>query len=81
MKRTVKKIFRGHVSVRDYIVRECMEKEEDLIICFKGQRMTIPLNKLHTGKKLTSISFNSLYGTKDYELIDFPFKADKVAKK
>ena len=80
MKRTVKKLYRGHVSVRDYIVKECMEKQENLIISYKGQTMTILFDKLQTGKKLTQSSFNSQFNTQNYELIDFPFKADKVVK-
>lgn len=77
MKCTVKKLYKGHVSIRDYVIQKCKDKQEDLIVSYKYWTMTIPFSELDKGIKMTIDEFSSQYNnTQCYTLIDFPFKAD-----
>lgn len=76
MKYTAKKLFKGYVSVRDYIVNKCLSKGEDLLIEFSGKFMTISLNDLKNNYQIHKTKFQSKFGNKQYELIDFEFIPD-----
>ena len=78
MKIKVKKLFCGHLSVRDYIVQKCIDKKEDLVINFNNRIMTVSLEILKQSKsKFCQFAFNSQYRENfKYKLIDFPFIAD-----
>ena len=72
MKFKVNKLWRGHVSVRDYIVRKCTKLKEDLIIEHDGKEMTLPYRKLKNPKQIHAKKIQSKFkGT--YTLYDFPW--------
>ena len=75
----VKKIWLGHVSVRDYVVKKVLDKKEDLIIEFSGMRKTYPYRSLKTYLSNTNREiFKSKYDGQKYSLIDFPWEASRL---
>ena len=42
----VKKVFNGFVSVRDYVVKKCVNRREDLLIEHDGAFMKVPFARL-----------------------------------
>lgn len=72
---TVKKVWMGHVSVRDYLVNKAIQKKEDLIIKLtSGERKTFPYNSLRTYlDNTTKTEFKSVFTGERYFLIDFPW--------
>lgn len=80
MKTTVKKLYKGHVSIRDYIIEKCKTKNEDLVIKYRKWVMTIAKDKLNKGKTLTRKNFDSKYNFNNYKVIDFKFKPDNLVK-
>jgi hypothetical protein len=69
----VKKLFKGFASVRDYVVKGCVKKNQVLKILFNDRYMLVPTAKLEQMYQLHSSKFQSKYGNKTYELIDFMF--------
>ena len=80
MKIKVKKLFNGHVSVRDYLVAKCIEKKEDLVIEYNTRLMTVPHAILRLAKsRFHGISFASQFKYDvSYKLLDFPFVSDDM---
>lgn len=61
MKYSVKKTWHGHVSVRDYIIKKCRDREEDLIIDYNGEEMTVPWKSLSNPRILNPKKIKSKY--------------------
>lgn len=78
MRYKAKKIYNGCVSVRDYMVKSCRVKKEDLELEYEGKVMTIPLGQLtkDNGFQFHRRKFKSKWDNTTYELIDFKFKPD-----
>lgn len=77
----VKKLFIGHVSIRDYIVEKCLQKKQGIVVNFKEKSMTILYEQLKNYKQLTKDSFQSKFKNITYKLYDFPFIPDELNKK
>ena len=75
MKVKVKKLWHGAVSVRDYIVKDCQSRGEDLIIEFEDKQMTVPHSMLLFGHKNHQRNV-SQFKEEVYDLIDFTWKPD-----
>ena len=73
----VKKLFLGHVSIRDYIVEKAIRQEQGIIVRYEGKEMAIPLEQLKHRFQFHQQKFQSHFSEKKYELIDFRFKEDK----
>jgi hypothetical protein len=73
---SVRKIWMGHVSVRDYIVKKAIAKKEDLVVrLMTGERKVYPYKSLVTYlANTTKTEFKSVFTGKKYYLIDFPWK-------
>lgn len=69
----VKKIWFGSVSVRDYVVKECFERGENLVIRHQGRVMTIPHSELKSGRR-NKMKNVSRFKDQVYDLIDFPWR-------
>lgn len=72
----VKKLWLGHASVRDYKVRECIKRKEDLTIDCNGRTKTFPYKSLGTyltGEHMTTCV--SKFNGEKYTLVDFPWDA------
>lgn len=73
----VKKIFKGYVSVRDYIVAQARENLVGVDIYYKAQVMSIGLKELDKGivdPKVHKSKYNSI----EYKLIDYKWEPSKV---
>jgi hypothetical protein len=70
-----RKLWLGHVSVRDNIVQECIRRKEDLMVDLMGQLKTYPYRSLKTYLTNTyNTEFESKYNKgQKYKLIDFPW--------
>jgi hypothetical protein len=71
MKTKVKKLFNGFASVRDYIIKKCVDKREDLVIEYDGDSMTIPLSTLIRPFQIHKTKFKSKFNKGSYTLYDF----------
>ena len=69
----VKKLFNGFASIRDHILKKCVDSENDLIIEFEDKKMTVPLSKLKNPFQLHKKEFISKYDGSKYKLYDFKF--------
>jgi len=54
-----------------------LKRKENLIIEYKGQRMTVPYTKLKNPFQIHKKEFRSKFNGKIYGLYDFPFEPDK----
>jgi len=77
----VKKLFIGHVSIRDYIVEKCLHKKQGMVVDYKGRKMTILYDQLKNSKQLTKDSFQSKFKNTTYKLYDFMFIPDELNQK
>lgn len=70
-----RKLWMGHVSVRDFLVKKCIDDKEDLIIEFDGETRRFPNRSLRTYLTNTyNTDFKSKYKEgQTYKLIDFPW--------
>lgn len=76
MRKKVNKIWQGFCSVRDYEVKDCFEKGEDLIITHEGEIMTVKNKDLKNPVQLNPKEIQSKMGTKSYHLFDFKWRPD-----
>jgi hypothetical protein len=74
-----KKLWNGKASVRDYIVKKCLESMEPLVVHYQGKTMTIPPDRLVNYTTWNKRTFNSKFGKKSYALFDFTFVEDGKA--
>jgi len=72
----IKKVWMGHASVRDYKVKECLKRGEDLIIDCQGHSKTFlnrELSNYLNSEHMTTVT--SKFDGKQYDLVDFPWEA------
>ena len=75
---TIKRLFNGLASVRDYVIDRCYKEGKDIIFVFNHQKMTILNKELESRSfQLSKKKFISKFNGKPYALIDFKFKPDK----
>ena len=74
----VKKIFLGHISIRDYIIKKCLVKKQGIVVDFNGKKMSIPYEQLKNKFQFHQQKFLSKFSSKKYELIDFKFIPDEM---
>jgi len=80
----VKKIWYGgdtigvaKVSLRDYDVNEALANNEKLVVQYKDMKMTLTPKQLET-EILESSVFKSKIGKRNYKLLDYEWKPDKL---
>ena len=79
MKFSVKKMYNGRVEIRDYQLKECLEKNDDMVIEHDGDVMTIPFDQLKTKAVSKSRLFETrIPGGKSYHLIGYDWNPDEV---
>ena len=73
----VKKTWNGLVSVRDYIVKDCIDKNDSLCIIYKDKSMTIPANELKDRAfQCHKTDIRSKFNSGTYQLYDFKWEID-----
>jgi hypothetical protein len=68
----VKKVFKNLISIRDYIVKECIDKGIPLKVVFKNYYMILNPDDLRT--KIFNITdrwFKSKFDDREYRLVDY----------
>lgn len=71
---TVKKLWMGHASVRDYIIRDLLAKNDSLTIKFNDQiRDYTPQELKKYIENTYHTPFKSKFNNETYYLIDLPF--------
>lgn len=78
---TVKKLFRGFASVRDYVVKDCIKNNEDLTIIHDGKEMLVKVSFLKSPmmNQIHKTKFKSKFNAgQTYELYDFRFDGGKT---
>lgn len=73
---TVKKLWHGYVSVRDYIITEAIKAHQNLIVYFNNQHMTIPYTELHKGIENEDVFKSKQKFGQTYRLVDFNWRPD-----
>lgn len=79
MKIKVKKLWHNAASIRDYVVKECQAKGEDLEIEYRGEVMTVPNNMLLFGHR-NGLNIVSKFKGEVYDLMDFTWRPDLKPK-
>lgn len=77
----VKKLeYDGTVFIRDYSVKQCIEKKENMRIMVKDETMTLTPEELRTKyvNRPTEVYESQFNGGKPYRLIGYLFEPDKV---
>ena len=75
---TVKKLYRNHASIRDYIVEKAILRNESIKVKYKENTMIIPVSRLMNRFQLSQQSFKSKHKEGiTYKLYDFLFKKNK----
>tara|TARA_Y100000310_G_scaffold287414_1_gene312298 strand:+ start:276 stop:536 length:261 start_codon:yes stop_codon:yes gene_type:complete len=71
VKYPVKKLFRGYVSIRDYVVSKAIRTGQSIEVEYEGEKMVLKKENLTDPEMFTKREFQSQYGTGCYELYDF----------
>ena len=74
MKRNVKKLWNGCISLRSFDVDEAIAKKEPMIVRFQGEEMWLSPHELKTKIKAKSKPFTSKWGRREYQLYDYEWK-------
>lgn len=70
----VRKLLNGTVSLRDYTVQKCIERNIPLKVIYGDQYMILSPTELETKKRqLTRRLFKSKCGGQNYSLYDYEF--------
>ncbi len=75
---TIKKLYCGYASIRDYIVYKCIQEEKRICVHYKDEKMTLTVENLKNNFQIHQQKFQSKWGTKPYQLYDFLFKPDSL---
>ena len=70
----IKQISKGRVSLRNYLFKKCIDKEENLIIKADPVQMTIPLSRVKSMYQTHKTRKTEL--NQKYKLITFYFVPD-----
>ena len=74
MERTVKKLYRGLVEVRDYDVQSAIDKDEGFRINYDGESMVLSPYELINKLIRKSEIFRSKVGQQDYRLYAYKWQ-------
>ena len=66
-----KKLWCGKVSVRDYVVKDCLKKQEHLTIYYQGEKMILTPKQLTSYTQWNPRTFKSKHNNQTYALLDF----------
>ena len=77
----VKKIYCGCVSIRDYVIKDCIKEGKGICVHFRKEKMTISVEALKNNIQFHGQNFVSKFGSKPYQLYDYRFIPDTVEEK
>ena len=80
MKVEIKKLYKGHVDVRDYMVKRCIENKQPLEITHGVDKMILSPEELeHDLISVSKIFHSKLEGGRSYRLVKYmwnPIQSD-----
>jgi hypothetical protein len=76
MKTRVTKTYKGCIELRDYDVKECIEKKEPIKVEFMNEMMTLSPEDLDGKVINVSPLMKSKVGGKDYHLVAYEWAPD-----
>ena len=76
MKVKLKKLYKGLAEVRDYDVKDCINKNESMIIVYDEDSMELSPEELENDVKSISKEFPSKVGGKSYKLYGYEWNPD-----
>lgn len=69
-----KKLLNGYVSIRDYVITECLSRNQSILVKYEGEKMLLtPEDLLKKRVQFHGISFQSKYDSRSYTLVDYKF--------
>lgn len=71
MKKTIRKIYKGQVDLRDYDVEKCIKQKKHMEIVHNGQKMILSPEELTSKRVSISGEFVSQTGGKPYHLYGY----------
>jgi hypothetical protein len=71
MKVEIKKLWKDSIDIRDYVVKKCIEKNENLEITHGVDKMILTPKELKSDMSGISKLFQSKTGGKDYRLVSY----------
>lgn len=74
----IKKLYNGCASIRDYIVKKCIEEEKEIRVHYRNWEMTLTVENLKNCFQFHNQIFKSKWGTNSYQLYDFNFIPDNL---
>jgi hypothetical protein len=82
MQKEVKKTYLGCVEINDRFVNECLDKKENLVVLYDGDRMTLTPEELK-GKEVKLHNSDKVYtsrikGGPSYKLVAFEWNPDEI---
>lgn len=77
---TVKKLYCGYASIRDYVVAKCIQQGKGICVYYKERKMTLTVEDLKHKFQMHTHIFRSKWGTKPYQLFDYYFEIDGSEK-
>lgn len=78
MKKIVKKLYMGRAEVRDYDVREAIQKNENFQIQYQNDIMTLTPEELTKKVESKSRRFESKTGGDSYVLYGYNWNPDQI---
>lgn len=74
----VKKLYRNHISLRDYVVENAIKKNIPIKVLYNKKSMMISVDRLKKRFSLTPLLFSSKFSeNQQYKLYDFEWKNEK----
>lgn len=74
---SVKRLYNGLASLRDYHVQKAINQGKDILILFEDQKMKIPHDEILKRGTRSNVTAKSKYNGDEYTLIDFRFRPDR----
>lgn len=79
MEITIKKLYKGCADVRDYVVKKCIDNQENCIIRYGNDRMVLSPKDLISKKVSESKEpMQSQYRTKPYKLYQYEWDPEQI---
>ena len=72
----IKKLYKGCVDLRDYNVKDCIKRNENYIINYSGELMSLSPDDM-VNKCIHRQNAPSIIGTDDYELWSYKWEPNE----
>jgi hypothetical protein len=77
MRKTIRKVYKGTIELRDYDVEECIKKDENMYVVHDFDKMILTPEDLVNKRVSVSAPFASKLGGKTYKLYAYNWEPDQ----